>query len=140
MPKSVNSAFSTTASLKRQPPPFAEAESQPLTAAEVQQILIDLEAADEQVCVTALRRLLPCQLPWALFEPLRQALKQLQKNASPNVRILALQVEQDAEKLATLEALRNLRPEDDEEEEDEWKQRERKRNKPRHRRRGDNDE
>lgn len=139
MSKSVNSAFSSSDSLKRHLPPFEDAASDPLSAEAVQQILIDFDATEESARITALRQLLPCHMPWAVFEPLRKALKRLQKDSSAAVRVLALQVEQDAEKVATLEALRNLRTEADEDEEDEWKQRERKRNKPRHRRRNDDE-
>jgi len=124
MSKSVHSAFSS---------------SDPLSAEAVQQILIDFEAAEEAARLTALQQLLPCPMPWANFDPLRKGLKRLQKDSCAAVRVLALQVEQEAEKVATLAALRNLQAEEDEDEEDEWKQQERKRNKPRHRRRNEDE-
>lgn len=139
MSKSVNSSFSSSDPLKGHFPPVEETTAGYLSAEAVQQLLIDFDAAEESVRLTALQLLLPCPMPWAVFEPLRKGLKRLQKDSSSAVRVLALQVEQEAEKVATLEALRNLQTEEEEEDEDEWKQRERKRNKPRHRRRSDDD-
>lgn len=140
MTKSVNSSPSAIDLLKRRQAQIEAADVQPLTERDVAQILVDLDAADANVRAAALCRLSPCHMPWAVFEPLRKALKRLQKDASPTVRELALHVEQDAEVTATREALRNLTVEDDDDGLDEWKQRERKRNKQRHRRRGDNDD
>lgn len=139
MSKSVNSAFSSSDPLKRQLPQFEDNAAIPLSAAAVQQILIDFEAAEEHIRLIALQQLLPCHMPWAGFEPLRKGLKRLQKDHSSAVRVLALQIEQEAEKIATLDALRNLQTEEEDDEEDEWKQRERKRNKPRHRRRNEDE-
>jgi hypothetical protein len=140
MTKSVNSSPSALDLLKRRQAQIEAADAQPLTERDMAQILVDLDAADANVRAAALCRLSPCHMPWAVFTPLRQALKRLQKDASPTVRELALHVEQDAEVIATREALRNLTVEDDDDGLDEWKQRERKRNKQRHRRRGDNDD
>ena len=140
MTKSVNSSPATIDQLKRHFGLGEEADRQPLTESDVAQILLDLEAADENVRAAALCRLSPCPMPWAIFEPLRKALKQLHKDPSQTVRNLALHVEQNAEAIATREALRNLLEDDDDDDgQDEWKQRERKRNKQRHRRRSDND-
>lgn len=139
MTKSVNSSPAAIDQLKRRQAQVEGADAPPLTERDMLQILVDLDAADANVRAAALCRLSPCQLPWAVFTPLRQALKRLQKDPSAAVRELALLVEQDAEATATREALRNLAVEDDDDQ-DEWKQRERKRNKQRHRRRGDNDD
>lgn len=99
---------------------------------EIAQILLDLGSPDAMVRAAALRQICPCHLEWAIFEPLRKAAKRLQKDPDPAVRALALHVEQDAEQIASLEAMRDLLEEEDGGQ-DLWKQQERKRNKPRRR-------
>lgn len=140
MTKSVNSSPATIDQWQRRQAQVDATATAPLTERDMIQILTDLDAADANVRAAALCRLSPCHLPWAVFTPLRQALKRLQKDPSAAVRELALLVEQDAEAIATHAALRNLTTEDDDDGLDEWKQRERKRNKQRHRRRGDNED
>lgn len=99
---------------------------------EIAQILVDLGSPDPAVRGAALRRICPCHLEWAVFEPLRKAAKQLQQDPDPTVRALAIHVEEDTAQIASLEALRDLLEEEDGGQ-DLWKQQERKRNKPRHR-------
>jgi len=100
---------------------------------EIAQILADLGSADPTIRGAALRRICPCHLEWAVFEPLRKAAKKLQKDPDPTVRALAIHVEADAEQIASLEALRD-RLEEEEEGRDGWKEQERKRNKKQRRR------
>lgn len=100
---------------------------------EIAQILADLGSPDPAVRCAALRRICPCHLEWATFEPLRKAAKKLQQDPDPAVRALALHVEQDAEQIASLEALREQLEEEDGGR-DFWKEQERKRNKKRHHR------
>lgn len=100
---------------------------------EIAQILVDLGSPEPAVRAAALRRICPCHLEWAMFEPLRKLAKALQQDPDPTVRALALHVEADAEQIASLEALRDLL-EEEEGGRDQWKEQERKRNKKRHHR------
>lgn len=112
--------------------------AQKLTEDEIAQILVDLGSPDPAVRGAALRRICSCRKDWEIFEPLQKAAKVLQQDPDPRVRALALQVEEDAEQIASLEALEDLLLEEEEEGPDPWKQQERKRNK-KHKRRKSTD-
>jgi len=114
--------------MKRRLAQVAADRASPPTEEEIVQILFDLHSPDATVRAAALQKISPCHLAWAIFEPLRKAAKRLQKDPDPTVRMLALQVEEDAEEIASLEAMRDLL-EEEEEGRDDWKQQERKRNK-----------
>jgi hypothetical protein len=79
--------------------------SQPVTEADIQQILAGLQSADEVTRASAVRQICPCRMPWEVFDRLRKAAKSLQKDPSPLVRANALHIEQDAREVASMEAL-----------------------------------
>ena len=108
----------------------AKDRAHPPSEEEIAQILLDLGSPDPAVRGAALRRICPCHLEWATFAPLRKAAKALQQDPDPTVRALALHVEEDAEQIASLEALRE-QLEEEEGGRDPWKEQERKRNKKR---------
>ena len=132
MAKSINPSPSQIDYMKQKLAQVAEDRAHPPSEEEIAQILLDLGSPDPETRGAALRRICPCHLEWATFEPLRKAAKKLQQDPDPNVRALALHVEEDAEQIASLEALRDLLEEEDGGQ-DLWKQQERKRNKRRHR-------
>ncbi len=129
MSKSSNPTPSQINYMERRLAQVALDRASPPTDEEIAQLLFDLYAPDAAVRAAALQRICPCHLAWEHFEPLRQQAKRLQKDPDPTVRMLALNVEQEVEEIATLEAMRDLLEEEEEEEVNEWKQQERKRNK-----------
>ncbi len=132
MPKAVRPSASQIDYMHRKLAQVAADRANPPTDDEIAQILLDLDSPTADVRAAALRRICPCHLTWELFAPLRKAAKKLQQDPDPEVRALALHVEEDAEQIAALEALRELLEEEDGGR-DPWKEQERKRNKHRHR-------
>ncbi len=62
-------------------------------------VLADLSAPDEQTRARAVRNLCPCRVGYAIYEQYRPEVKRLQKDASALVRKAALHVEEDAFRL-----------------------------------------
>ncbi len=128
MSKSSNPTPSQINYMERRLAQVALDRASPPTDEAIAQLLLDLHSPHAAVRAAALQRLSPCHLAWESFEPLRKAAKQLQKDLDLTIQTLALQLEQDAEEIASLEVMRDLL-EEEEEGVDEWKQQERKRNK-----------
>jgi|SRR5438094_7627666 len=76
-----------------------------ISEADVEQILTDLRSEDEITRAKAVREICPCRMPWEVFDRLRRAVKPLQKDVSPLVRVNALHIEEDAREVASLESL-----------------------------------
>lgn len=129
MSKSSNPTPSQIDYMERRLAQVALDRASPPTDEEIAQLLFDLHSPDTAVRAAALQRLCPCHLAWEIFEPLRKQAKRLQKDPDPTVQMLAIQIEQEVEEIASLETMRDLLEEAEEEGVDEWKQQERKRNK-----------
>ena len=67
-------------------------------------VLAQLWCPDAQVRVRALHSICPCAAGFPLYERLRSAVKQLQKDPDPEVRAAALHVEHDACEIESIEA------------------------------------
>ena len=79
--------------------------SRPVSAADIERILIDMQSVDEVTRANAVREICPCRMPWEVFDRLRRAAKPLQKDPSPLVRANARHIEEDAREVASMEAL-----------------------------------
>lgn len=80
--------------------------ARPVTQEDVARILRDLESSEEGVIANALREVCPCRMSWEVFEHLRKPALRLRKHPSSLIRGLANHIEEDAQEVAALEAIR----------------------------------
>lgn len=80
--------------------------SRPITEEDVSRILNDLVSEDEAVLANALREVCPCRMSWEVFEQVRKPALKHRKHPSPLIRDLANHIEEDAQEVAALEAIR----------------------------------
>jgi hypothetical protein len=100
--------------MKRKLAEVEKERSQPMSQADIDQILADMQSPDEHIRAKAVRQICPCRMPWDVFGRLRKAAKRLQKDPSPLVRANARHVEEDARQIESLEALCEWLEEDNE--------------------------
>ena len=67
-------------------------------------VLDGLRSPDEQARIKALHAVCPCAAGYELYERLRGEVRRLQKGPSPQVRAVALHVEDDAGRIEEIEA------------------------------------
>ncbi len=77
--------------------------AQPFTEADIEQLLTEMQSADALVRAKAVRQICPCRMPWEIFNRLRKAAKRLRHDPDPTVRAHAIHVEEDAQKVASME-------------------------------------
>lgn len=80
--------------------------SLPVTQDDVARILRDLSSDDDDTLAGALREVCPCRMSWEVFEQVRKPALKHRKHASALIRGLANHIEEDAQEVAALEALR----------------------------------
>ena len=101
--------------------------AQPFTEADIAHLLTELQSADAVVRAKAVRQICPCRMPWEIFNRLRKAAKRLRHDPDPTVRAHAIHVEEDAQKVASLEKEIERMREFEEESEDEHDRRKKRR-------------
>jgi hypothetical protein len=67
-------------------------------------VLDGFRSPDAQARARALHAICPCAAGFQLYEQLRDEVRRLQKDPSPQVRAIALHVEQDAGRIEEIEA------------------------------------
>ena len=107
-------APSTQAHMEQKLASVALRRSHAPSADEIARLLAEMQSPDEQVRSQAVRQVCPCRVPWEVFYQVRSAAKRLQHDSSPLVRANAWHVEEDAQELASLEALQDWTVEHDE--------------------------
>jgi hypothetical protein len=78
--------------------------SEPVSEADVKQIVADMHSDDAMTRARAVRQIYPCRMPWSVFYRLRKAAKCLQSDPSPLVRAYARHIEDDAKIVESLES------------------------------------
>ncbi len=82
----------------------ADRASQEWSDEDVNRILRQMQSPDAQARAAAVRSSCPCHVPWHVFDRLRKPAQRLRKDPSPEVRALALHLEEDARLVANFEA------------------------------------
>lgn len=80
--------------------------SRPVTQDDVARILLDLSSDEEDTLANALREVCPCRMSWEVFEQVRKPALKHRTHSSSLIRGLANHIEEDAQEVAALEALR----------------------------------
>ncbi len=78
--------------------------AQPYTEEDIQSIRAGMSSEDEETRAKAVLAVCPCRMSWEIFHEFRKAAKRLQQDVSPVVRANARHIEEDARKVASIEA------------------------------------
>jgi hypothetical protein len=78
--------------------------AQPYTEEDIQNIRAGMSSEDEQTRAKAVLAICPCRMSWEVFHEFRKSAKRLQQDISPLVRANARHIEEDAHKVASIEA------------------------------------
>jgi hypothetical protein len=78
--------------------------SEPLSDADVDRILGEMQSGNPEIRAKAVRQVCPCRVNWDVFNRLRKSVKAMQRDRDASVAACARHVEQDARQVAQSEA------------------------------------